>query len=193
MEKQHRPWMTWTLGAAGIYSLGWSVVLLGWPFRVAGFIGLEPGHHRMLGPLGILLAVLGLGFLLAMADPFRHWPVVLMGFVAKAWVFAGIAGGVAEGELPVRTLYMGVLNGFVWLVPFAVILAAARSSLVGRRRLANPEILRMALNRKTNYGVTLNELSRISPVLLVFLRHAGCTFCREALADLAARRPEIES
>jgi hypothetical protein len=30
------------------------------------------------------------------------------------------------------------------------------------------------------------------PMLVVFLRHAGCTFCREALADLSTRRTEIE-
>lgn len=31
-----------------------------------------------------------------------------------------------------------------------------------------------------------------TPTLLLFLRHLGCTFCREALAELAARRAEIE-
>jgi len=37
----------------------------------------------------------------------------------------------------------------------------------------------------TQSGERLVELSEMSPVLLVFLRHAGCTFCREALADFA--------
>lgn len=31
------------------------------------------------------------------------------------------------------------------------------------------------------------------PILLVFLRHFGCTFCREALQDLADRKDEIAS
>ena len=31
------------------------------------------------------------------------------------------------------------------------------------------------------------------PVLLVLLRHFGCTFCREAAADLARRRADIEA
>lgn len=42
-------------------------------------------------------------------------------------------------------------------------------------------------------GTSLAELSEKSPVLAVFLRHSGCLFCREALADLAAHRSEIES
>jgi peroxiredoxin len=41
-------------------------------------------------------------------------------------------------------------------------------------------------------GRTLEYLSRERPVLLVFLRHLGCTFCREAAADVAAQRAAIE-
>lgn len=44
----------------------------------------------------------------------------------------------------------------------------------------------------TNDGVSVAEWSRRSPVLVVFLRHFGCTFCREALADLRAGRGGIE-
>ena len=44
----------------------------------------------------------------------------------------------------------------------------------------------------TQSGENLVKLSEESPVLLVFLRHAGCTFCREALGDIARARPSIE-
>ncbi len=46
---------------------------------------------------------------------------------------------------------------------------------------------------QTQLGSSLAELSNQTPVLAVFLRHAGCPFCREALADVAARRTEIEA
>ena len=46
---------------------------------------------------------------------------------------------------------------------------------------------------QTDSGKALLDLIEASPVLLVFLRHAGCTFCREALGDIAAIRHEIES
>jgi peroxiredoxin len=42
-------------------------------------------------------------------------------------------------------------------------------------------------------GESLDELSRQSPLLVVFLRHQGCAFCREVLAELAQRRPQIEA
>lgn len=38
---------------------------------------------------------------------------------------------------------------------------------------------------KTQSGKSLLELSREKPVMLVFLRHFGCVFCREAMGDLA--------
>lgn len=46
---------------------------------------------------------------------------------------------------------------------------------------------------RTQDGDTLLSLSVRSPLLMVFLRHSGCTFCREALADIAKQRDEIES
>lgn len=45
----------------------------------------------------------------------------------------------------------------------------------------------------TNEGESLSAISLEQPVLLVFLRHFGCTFCREALADIAEKRSVIES
>jgi AhpC/TSA antioxidant enzyme len=42
-------------------------------------------------------------------------------------------------------------------------------------------------------GENLDALSREAPLLIVFLRHAGCPFCREALAMLKKDRPAIEA
>jgi hypothetical protein len=44
----------------------------------------------------------------------------------------------------------------------------------------------------TQSGRSIFDLSIDSPVLLVFLRHAGCSFCREAIGDLARARRDIE-
>lgn len=45
----------------------------------------------------------------------------------------------------------------------------------------------------TNKGHTLSELSVNQPIMLIFLRHFGCTFCREALSELAHKRSAIEA
>ena len=44
----------------------------------------------------------------------------------------------------------------------------------------------------TQNGERLVDLAANSTVLLIFLRHSGCTFCREALADIAASRARAE-
>lgn len=44
----------------------------------------------------------------------------------------------------------------------------------------------------TNDGANLMSLTKKSPVMLVFLRHFGCVFCKEALNDISVRRKTIE-
>jgi peroxiredoxin len=41
-------------------------------------------------------------------------------------------------------------------------------------------------------GETLRELTAGRAVLLVFLRHFGCTFCREAVAEISKKRATLE-
>lgn len=45
----------------------------------------------------------------------------------------------------------------------------------------------------TNKHENLKQLSDEKPVLLVFLRHFGCVFCKEALSDLAEKREQFEN
>ena len=56
--------------------------------------------------------------------------------------------------------------------------------------MQNPKALDSALTSKER---TINEASRERPVLLVFLRHFGCIFCREAMKDIGKNRAEWES
>jgi hypothetical protein len=46
---------------------------------------------------------------------------------------------------------------------------------------------------RTNQGRSLLEHSQAGDLLTVFLRHAGCTFCRETLADLRRLRPRLDA
>lgn len=45
---------------------------------------------------------------------------------------------------------------------------------------------------QTNKSRTLEEASFERPVLLVFLRHFGCVFCREAMKDISKKNNEWE-
>lgn len=41
-------------------------------------------------------------------------------------------------------------------------------------------------------GLTLKQASNTNPLLIIFLRHFGCTFCRETLSKLSADRAVID-
>jgi peroxiredoxin len=190
-------WSTYALRAAGIYNLAaatvavldpaWLLGLLGLPLTVPPGLALETWHA-----LAALTAATGAGYLIIAGNPSRHWPVVLIGFLGKLATGAWAAADIVQHQLPASAwLWIGI-DDAIWLVPFALILRQAHENLLAVRRTVSPDVLKFALRRRTQHGVTIDEISRLSPVLLVFLRHAGCPFCREALADLAAQRREIE-
>lgn len=181
------------LQAAGVYNVVWALAAIVWPAMVLGLIEIsDPVAELVMRALGVVIGVLGLGFLASSTDPFRHWPVVLMGFLGKTGSAIGMSFLILSGTIPSGAWKWVAINDVIWVAPFGLILHSAYESLLGRKRCNAPDVLKLAFRRKTQDGMTLDELSRLSPVLLVFLRHAGCTFCREALADLAAKRHEIE-
>ena len=51
------------------------------------------------------------------------------------------------------------------------------------------EILELMI---TNEGSNVFEISKNKNVMLVFLRHFGCQFCRETIHEISRLRPEIE-
>lgn len=62
-----------------------------------------------------------------------------------------------------------------------------------KRPVRKPDLAELLDQKRTGEGASLAVLSLLSPVLTVFLRHAGCTFCREALSDIAQQRGQIEA
>ena len=59
-----------------------------------------------------------------------------------------------------------------------------------RERKPLPAVLELY---RTESGKTLLELLDESPLLLVFLRHFGCSFCRQTLEDVSKIRTTIEA
>ncbi|WP_417382944.1 SelL-related redox protein [Gimesia sp.] len=57
----------------------------------------------------------------------------------------------------------------------------------------NSDPFREALSRfPSSQGKTLTELSDTAPVLIVFLRHGGCPFCRQVLDQLKSLSAQLE-
>jgi hypothetical protein len=165
-------WMSIAVFAAGVHGLYDAVFTAG---------SIESQSLRIAVSLGLLAASL---------DPVRYWPAVLAGLAARVAPQVGLA--IAGRSHPVSLIFADA----IWWAPLSFILFAAYSARVSRMRECSPDVLNLAMRARTEplngQGVTLGSLSCSSPVLLIFLRHAGCPFSREALADIAVRRPEIE-
>lgn len=128
------------------------------------------------------LAAFGLAVIFTAHKASQYWILYLFGLVVSAVIL--VAGAL-------DWWYRAGLTAC--LISFTGVLVETYSCFIGKRRVAAPAVQRLALRTKTQYGVTLDELTRLTPVLLVFLRHTGCTFCRETLSDLAAKRAAIEA
>jgi peroxiredoxin len=64
--------------------------------------------------------------------------------------------------------------------------------MVESEREATGELALMLASVKTESGASLLELTEASPVLLIFLRHFGCSFCRQAISDIADLKGELD-
>jgi hypothetical protein len=59
--------------------------------------------------------------------------------------------------------------------------------------LRETEMVAVLEQYRTETGRTLLDLVDESPVLLIFLRHFGCSFCRQTLDDVSRIRQRIEA
>lgn len=187
------------LRAAAIYNVVWGAFAILAPLAIFRWTGFDPlpAYPELWQCVGMIVGVYGVGFWIASTNPFRHWPIVLVGFLGKVLGPIGFGFAVLNDRLPVAMGYTILTNDLIWLVPFAIILwEAARASQSQERsswRSGNQRTLNPLSRKVSQLGKTLTELSRQNPVLVVFLRHSGCTFCRQALSDIAEQRKEIEA
>ena len=180
-----------------------------------------PNYPAVWQCLGMVVGVYGVGYLIAARDPARHWPIVLVGWLGKVLGPIGFLRAAAAGDLPWAFGLVNVTNDLIWLAPFTAILYYAwrtNSAPDASQPLSLDEAMHTVRSQR---GRTLGELSQTqSPdqwsgcsastpssagtprpmvgalqtdggVLVVFIRHAGCTFCREALAELATDREQL--
>jgi len=192
-------WMKNVLLAAGCYNLIWGALVVIFPVSLLSWLGVEPmlNYPEFWQAIGMVVGVYGIGYLIAASNPYRHWPIVLVGLLGKVFGPLGFAAGLFSGRLPASLGWTIVTNDLIWWGPFTMILwraARANQSEYSTIRIRPKRDQFDPMTHVTSqFGQTLLELSRRRNVLVVFLRHSGCTFCRQTLADVGRLRAEIES
>jgi len=180
--------------AAGLYNILWGAFAVLFPKAIFSWLDMpQPNYPQFWQCIGMIVGVYGIGYAIAAFDPVRHWPIVLVGFLGKVMGPLGMVQALWTGQLPWGFALNCVTNDLIWWVPFALILKHAWVQYQSEGNDADlPAESTLLVESQTTSGMSLAELSQQQPVLLIFLRHSGCTFCREALADLSAARAKIE-
>lgn len=184
--------MQLVLRAAGLYSLLFTAGICLWPEWMFSHLEVAPTQGFWTAYLIGFAAAYGIALIIASVDPIRFWPVVLIGLIMLSTVTAAEIRAWMDGTRPVVAVWYLAVGLALLAGPFFMVLKSAYDQFIGARRVCSPDVQRMALRSKTQHGVSLDELSRLSPILVVFLRHFGCPFCRETLEDLRKQRPAIE-
>ena len=196
-EFQPRPWMSSVLKAAGVYNLVWGVCVVLFPAATLRLLGYSAplAFPQLWQCIGMMVGVYGVGYWVSAWDPYRHWPIVLVGLLGKILGPIGFLLNILAGDLPASMGWTILTNDLVWWIPFGMILwgavrhhAAMQSAYARQTPLDDP-----FRELPGTTGRSLAELSCERPQLVVLLRHAGCTFCRESLGDLRRDRASIES
>lgn len=182
-----RDWMRTTLLLAGAYHILFAAWTNIWPFHAFDLLGIpHPNHPMLWRTLGLISGVVGFALLIASTDPIRHWLIVLLGFVKSIAATAIVAFAVPAGNLPPASLLFLPLDDMVWLLPFGAILWATLQAHTGiPASRSQPYTVDQAAGLYAlSNGETLASASDRRPLVLVFLRHFGCTFTRQILRGL---------
>ena len=117
-----------------------------------------------------------LGFFLAARDPRTQKPLLALALGAKVLAFNAFD---AVWILPLLFLWRAIDSGNHSVE--SIVRGAGIGSLRG-----------VFEGHRTEDGIPLSRIVNNTPSLLVFLRHAGCPFCKQTLADLAAVKPQLD-
>lgn len=176
------PWLFYTLFAAGVYNILWGayvVLLPEFSFVVLGAV--PPKYPELWQCIGMIVGVYGLGYIVAAADPYRHWPIILVGFLGKVFGPIGFAKALMDGTFPLSFGINIIFNDLIWWFPFGY-------SLLQTYRWHSQNLVAVkndafAMGYRLANGDTFGD--RKGRHLVVALRHHGCTFTKEALSDLS--------
>lgn len=220
-SKKISSWPAFVLRSAAIYNLAWGAWVIAIPNHLFDLTGIErPNYPGIWQCVGMIVGVYGIGYWIAARDFVRHWPIVLVGLLGKIFGPIGFLQSALAGLLPWSWGFMILTNDLIWWVPFVGMLylalkitsdpqhAAANTGVA--RNLSDPtfstteyqpqpkpqseslSVEQVSRAMMVSNGQNLWDFGQRRKLLLVFVRHAGCTFCRETLSELKAQLPKLQ-
>lgn len=122
--------MRYVLQAAAAYNIAWGAWVVLFPNSFFELIDADlPRYPEIWQCVGMIVGVYGIAYACAARDPFRHWPIVLVGLLGKIFGPIGfIDAALIKGTLPLAFGLTIIPNDLIWWLPFGVILWKAYKS-----------------------------------------------------------------
>lgn len=171
--------------AAAAYNIMWGAMVIAFPNLSFDLAELpRPNYPELWQCVGMIVGVYGVAYAAAAFDPVRFWPIILVGLLGKILGPLGFIRAINEETFNWIFGINIIFNDLIWWVPFIVILKWTGSELQKTPYDESEEIdLQEELNNHYYQGTSLFDLSFKEPLILDFVRHTGCTFCRKQLKE----------
>jgi hypothetical protein len=111
------------LKVAAVYNVLWGAWVVLFPHALFDWAGLaRPNYPGLWQCVGMIVGVYGVGYWVAAKDPFKHWPITLVGFLGKILGPIGFAEALWTGVFNLRFGATILTNDLIWWIPFFLIL-----------------------------------------------------------------------
>lgn len=119
-------WMKIILILAGIYNLLWGLITVIVPDLYFNISGMQTNNYPEIWQcVGMIVGVYGIGYLIAAFDPYKHWPIILVGLLGKVLGPFGFINAYYKGTFTLAAGITNITNDLIWWVPFTIILIKA--------------------------------------------------------------------
>ncbi len=111
------------LKIAAIYNIVWGAWVILFPNFLFNLLGMEPNNYPEIWQcVGMIVGVYGLGYWIAASDPYKHFPIVLVGFLGKIFGPIGFAQALLTHRFPLSFGIIIIFNDLIWWPSFFNIL-----------------------------------------------------------------------
>jgi len=133
--------MSAVLLLAAVYNILWGLWAVAFPNSYFQWIHIPtPNYPELWQCIGMIVGVYGLGYGIAATNPYRHWPIVLVGLLGKVLGPIGLVQHAFAGTLPWRFAWVNLSNDLIWWIPFTLILWGAWRASHAPRRFSEAEL-----------------------------------------------------
>lgn len=111
------------LKLAAIYNIIWGSWVILFPNTMFKLLEMEQNNYPEIWQcVGMIVGVYGIGYWIAASDPYKHFPIVLVGFIGKILGPIGFAQALVTNRFPPAFGVIIIFNDLIWWPSFFGIL-----------------------------------------------------------------------